>query len=145
VTKTLFDHLSAIYTDQSIEYFNGLSEADQRTFSTYMIHRLVSMDVTVLPIVNEIQRYPLTARDTYLFYSQLLPNGRRYHKYVKGQKDMKYEPWLVDTMRRYYYISKQEAMEYLDTYYQTAAGKQEVRRICQFFGTSDKQMKKVKL
>jgi hypothetical protein len=145
VTKTLFDHLNAIYTDQSTGYFDSLSEDEKKTLSPYMIHRLVSMDTSVLPIVNEIQQYTLGPRETYLFYSQLLPKGKRPYRYVKGKKEMKYESWLIDLLRRYYYISKLEATEYLDKYYATDEGKQELRRICLFFGTSEKQMKKVKL
>jgi hypothetical protein len=145
--KSPFDHVNAIYTDQSIDYFDTLEDADKKTFTQYMVNRIISMTPNYLPVVNELQQYygQIGSRETYLFYSQLLPRRKVYNKYVKGEKDDKYEFWLIDLLVTEYTISRAEALYYLGILYQTDEGKEELRFICQKYGTDPKKIKKAKL
>jgi len=142
---TLFNHLSAIFENQSIAYFDELSESDRKTYSTYMINRLVSMNIKYLPIVNEFQRYPIGARESYLFYSQCIPKKRQFNKYVKSTSESKYESWLVELIARYHEVSNHHAIEYLELMMLTERGKQCIVGICEFYGTDPKNIKKLKL
>lgn len=147
MTKTLFDHINAIYTDQSLDYFDKLDESDRKTFSVYMVNRFLSMNRHQIPVVNEFQKYwsETGPREAYLFYSQALPKGKQFNKYVKGAKEEKYEPWLVELVGRYFSVSKKDALDYLDIFYATDAGKADLRSICEMFAVEPKKIKKVKL
>lgn len=144
---TPFDHVSAIYTNQALNYFDELDDSAQKSFSTYMVNRIISMTPDYLPIVNEFNQYYIgvTGRETYLFYSQILPKRKRYDKYVKGSKESKYDEWLIDILVSEYMISTTEAVYYLDILYSTNEGIDELQSICRKYGIDPKKMKKAKL
>ena len=81
-TKSLFDHVDAIYTNQKIDYFGTLTEADKKSYNNYMVNRFLSMNTHQLPFVNELQKYTLDTKTHYLFFSQLLPRGKQFNKYT---------------------------------------------------------------
>jgi len=142
----LFSFLNAIYTDQSTEFFDTLSDSDRKKYhnSRYMLHRFLSMNPHYAPIVNELQKYTaIPDRAHYLFLVSLLPKGKQYHKYIKGAKDDKYEPWLVALVVTHYLVSKVEAIKYLDIYYEQ--DKAALRELCALYGVDKKQLKQAKL
>lgn len=145
--KSLFDHLTAIYQDQRPEYFDELSEADQKSLNPYMINKFISMNMDFVPIVNEFQKYyaGVGPRETYLFYSQIIPKGKYFNKFIKKQGVTEYEEWLVALVARYFTVSLRDATDYLQLFYQTAEGKKDLRSICEFYGTDPKTIQKVKL
>jgi hypothetical protein len=144
--KELFDFLTAITTDQSIQFFDGLNDADKKKYkySRYMLHRFLSMNVNYAPIVNELQKYPsIPDRAHYQFLTNILPRGKQYNKYIKGSKDEKYEKWLVELVAKHYQVSKVEAITYLEIYY--TQNKTGLRELCEKYGIDKKQLKQVKL
>ena len=76
--KKLFDHLNAIYLNQSPQYWESLTEAERKSYSTFMINRFLSMNMNYIEIVNALQEYygSIGPRESYLFYSDLLPKGK---------------------------------------------------------------------
>jgi hypothetical protein len=145
--KSLFDHFNAVCLDQSVDYFDNLSEPDQKSFNAFMMNRLVSMNMDLLPLAAEFSQYygVYGSRESYLFYSQILPKGRQYNKYIKPTKETKYEEWLVELVTTYFNVSIREAIDYLDIFYSSDEGKADLRSICEKFGTDPKKFKKVKL
>jgi hypothetical protein len=144
--KELFDFLTAITTDQSIQFFDGLNDADKKKYkySRYMLHLFLSMNVNYAPIVNELQKYPsIPDRAHYQFLTNILPRGKQYNKYIKGSKDEKYETWLVELVAKHYQVSKVEAITYLEIYY--TQNKTGLRELCEKYGLDKKQLKQVKL
>lgn len=142
----LFDFLTAVTTDQSIQFFDGLNDADKKKYkySRYMIHRFLSMNVNYAPIVNALQKYPnIPDRAHYQFLTNVLPRGKQYNKYIKGSKDEKYETWLVELVAKHYQVSKVEAITYLEIYY--TQNKDGLRELCEKYGIDKKQLKQVKL
>ena len=142
-TKSLFDHVDAIYTNQKIDYFGTLTEADKKSYNNYMVNRFLSMNIHQLPFVNELQKYTLDTKTHYLFFSQLLPRGKQFNKYVKKTKEVKYEDWLINIVVRHFQISTSEACEYLEIYYKHH--KSSLKELCQMYGVDSKQLKKAKL
>ena len=55
--KTLFEHLSGIREKK--ESWESLSEMDKKSFTPFMINRWLSMNMDLLPIVNELQKYTI--------------------------------------------------------------------------------------
>jgi hypothetical protein len=145
-TKGLFDFLTAITTDQSIQYFDEMSDADKKSYkgSRYMLHRFLSMNVHYAPIVNMIQKYTmLPDRSHYQLLINLLPRGKQYNKYIKGSRDEKYEKWLVDLVSNHYNVSKVEAIEYIEIYYKQ--DKKALKTLCEMYAVDKKDIKKAKL
>jgi hypothetical protein len=141
--KTLFDHIDAIYTNQKRNYFSTLSDGDKKTYNAYMVNKFLSMNVHQLPLVNEVQKYQLTPDIQYLFYASVLPRGKQFNKFVKAAKEQKYEPWLMDLIRKVFEVSGQQAEEYLSLYYDKYPDK--LRRLCEDYGVDPKLIKKAKL
>lgn len=142
-TKSLFDHINAIYTDQRIDYFTNLSDADKKSYSIYMVNRFLSMNPLQLPFVNEIQKYNLSPDIHYLFFSQLVPRGKQFNKYIKGAKEKTYEQWMIELVSKHYEVSSAEAIEYIDMLYRL--NKKELRELLELYGIDSKTLKKVKL
>jgi hypothetical protein len=144
--KSLFDHLKAVYENQSVTYFDTLEDPDKKTYQTFMINRLVSMSPAFVPYANVAQMYgTMEPRISYLFFSQLLPKGKRYDKYIKGEKVDKYPDWMVDVVTKHFLVSSTEAITYLDIYHNTVDGKAELRHLCEGFATDPKLIKKAGL
>ena len=141
--KGLFDHVDAIYTNQKPDYFTSLSDADKKSYNNYMVNKFLSMNPHQLPFVNELQKYTISPELHYAFFSRVIPRGKQFNKYIKGKKENDYETWLVDLVREHYTVSSTEAAEYLDIFYKHDKG--ELRKLCQMYGKTDKELKKVKL
>lgn len=142
-----FDHINAIYTNQRIDYYDTLSDADRKSFAPYLISMGISMTPEFLPVANEVNKYwgQLDARSTYLFYSQILPKGKRYNKWVKGKKDDVYPDWLINKIAQHYQVSTVHASEYLDIFYKDATGRAGLLELLELYGTDPKLIKKLKL
>lgn len=145
--KTPFDHINAIYNNQRLDYYDTLTDHDKKTFNAYVISMGISMNWDFLPIVNIANRYwdELSPRSLYLFYSQLIPKGKYFNKWVKGKKDASYEPWLIQLVSKKYEISHDEATVYISIFLKTDEGRAELREICTGFGVDEKKLKKAKL
>jgi hypothetical protein len=145
-TKGLFDFITAITTDQSMDYFDSLTDADKKSYkgSRYMIHRFLSMNPHYAPIVNLAQKYTmLPDRSHYQLLTGILPRGKQYNKYIKGAKDEKYEKWLVDLVVKHYGVSKVEAIQYIEIYYKH--DKKGLKDLCEMYAVDKKDIKKAKL
>lgn len=145
-TKELFDFLDGITTNQSIEFFDGLTDADKKSYkgSRYMIHRFLSMNPHYLPVANAIQKYTsMPDRNHYQFLTGILPRGKQYNKYIKGSKEQKYEKWLVELVTNHFKVSKKEATQYIEIYYKH--DKKGLKTLCEMYGVDKKDIKKAKL
>ena len=144
--KELFDFVNAILADQSIGFFEGLTDAEKKKYknSRYMIHRFLSMNPAYAPIVNIIQKYTnMPDKVHYMFLTNMLPKGRQFNKYIKSAAEEKYEGWLIELVAKKYNVSLAEATTYLDIYY--TQNKDALVRLCNEYGVDQKLMKKAKL
>ncbi len=144
--KDLFEFIDGIYTDQRPEFFDSLTDGEKKKYknSKYMIHRFLSMNPMLTPIVNAVQKYTnMPERAHYLFLSSMIPRGKQYNKYIKGQSEDKYEDWLIQLVANHYHISWNEAIVYLNIY--CAEHKDALRSLCEKYGIDKKQLKSAKL
>jgi hypothetical protein len=51
--KSLFDHINQIKKVQNPKYWETLTEEDKKSWSNYMIHRFLSMNMNIIDLVNE--------------------------------------------------------------------------------------------
>ena len=144
--KDLFEFLDGITTNQRIEFFDELNDAEKKKYkyARYMMHRFLSMNPNYAPVVNELQKYTaIPERAHYLFLTNMLPRGKQFNKYIKGSKDEKYEGWLVELVAKHYNISMVEASQYLDILYK--GDKQQLKDMCKMYGVDDKRIKQAKI
>jgi hypothetical protein len=144
--KSMFDLIDAIYTNQSPDFFDTLTDSEKKLYknSRYMMHRFISMNPLYAPVVNAIQQYTtMPEKAHYLFLTNMLPKGKQYNKYIKGSKDEKYEKWLVELVAKHYQVSTVEAITYLEIYY--AQNKTGLRELCEMYGVDKKTLKVAKL
>ena len=136
---TIFDWINQILIDK--KHWDSFDESDQKTFSPFIINRWLSMDEEFVEGVNYFQKYAigtLEPREVYKWYSDFLPKGKRFNKYIKGKKDKKYDPELINIMCKYFQCSKIESKENL-----SLISKEELKEILQKYGTDPKQIKTI--
>ena len=137
--KTIFGHLSGI-TDKKV-LWSSLSEADQKSFSPYLINRWLSMNMDFIEIVNELQKYTIgqvSARETYKLYFDLLPKQKQFNKYIKGKKSEKYNSSLIEIIANHLQSSEKEAMEYIELCDELRLNT--IKEILKKYGKTDKEI-----
>ena len=71
---TIFDHIN--HLTHKKKPWEDLSEADQKSFSPYIINRWLSMNPDLIEIVDMFQQYtigPLSKKHVYQLYLDFLP------------------------------------------------------------------------
>ena len=136
---TIFDWINQINYEK--KSWDSFSEAEQKTFNTFIINRWLSMDEGLIQIVNYFQKYSiglLTPKDTYMWYRDIIPKKKRFNKYIKGKKAMKYNSELISTICKYFKTSKKECVEYIEM-----MNRDELESILELHGKEPKQIKKL--
>jgi hypothetical protein len=145
--KKLFDHIAAITSEQDPNYFDKLSEEDIKTWSNFMINRFLSMKpewveliATILPLTQTLE-----PREMYKLYISIIPKGKYYLKYIKGKGEEKYESFLVDLIKKDYDCSERQSIDYIEVLYATREGRENIKYMCEKYGTDKKLITKLKL
>jgi len=136
--KTLFQHLSGL--KESKTPWDSLSVMDKKTFEPFMVNRFLSMNMGLLELVNELQKFTigqLSPRDVYKMYLDFLPKRRSFDKYIKGKKDDKYNSNVLEYLAKYYQVSQREVRDYLEI-----LSKDDITEILLKYGLDKKEIKK---
>ena len=121
--------------------WENFDESEHKTFSPFIVNRWLSMDNDFLEIVNFFQKYSiglLEPKDTYKWYCDVLPKGKRFNRYIKGKKQVKYNKELVDIVCKHYETSKKECVEYIEL-----LDKSELTSMLELYGKNKKEIKKL--
>jgi len=145
--KSLFDHIQHITAVQSPTYWTDISDDDKKSFSNYMINRFLSMKGSGdwIDLVNEIQKYPLQSKELYKLYINILPKGKQWLKYVKGDKKMKYPKWVYEMVAKYLQCSLREAEDAVEMYELSYGGQAELKDILMKYGKTENECRKIGL
>jgi hypothetical protein len=142
----VFDHVNAIKTIQDPNHFDKLSDEEAKTWSTWMIHRALSMNEDYLPVINEIQVFwELKPEHMYKVLIEIIPKRKTFDKFINGKKENKFEEWLVDLVKKDLVVSTKEANDYLNIFMLTDQGKEALRSLCLRYSVDEKEIKKLKL
>ncbi len=128
--------------------WNTFNEKERKSFQSYMINRIVSMNKDYIQIVNYFQKYSiglLESREVYKWYCDILPKKKQWNKYIKNRQQKNYEVWLIDIIRKYYKVNSKESITYLNLLFQSKEGKMELKKILEAYGTETKKIRKLKL
>ena len=143
--KSLFDHITQITKVQNPKYWEQISEEDKKTWSNYMVNRFLSMKPEWVELVNELQTYNLKPKELYKLYTNVLPKGKQWLKYIKGRSDMDYPEWLINIIRDYDECSRKESIEYIDMLMLTEGGMMELGEMARKYGIEEWKIKDVGL
>ena len=143
--KSLFDHVRQVTSVQNPNYWDEISEEDKKSWSNYMVNRFLSMKMDWIDVVNEFQKYNLKPKELYKLYINVLPKGKQWLRYVKGENDMSHPNWLVNIIVNHEKVSKKEAIEMIDMWYLTEGGMLELGEICRKWGVEEKKIKQAGL
>ena len=141
---TIFDHIAGI--TQRKKSWDKLSEADQKSFSPYIINRWLSMHPDLIETVDALQQYtigPLSKKHVYQLYYDILPKASVRAKYIKGKKVNKYNKDLINFVKDHYQINSNEAEEYIGIFIRTNSGIQSLIDIMKTYGKTEKEIKKL--
>ena len=136
---TIFDWINQILVGK--KHWDSFTEDEQKKFSPFIINRWLSMDPEFIEVVNYFQKYSigtLEPREVYNWYSNFLPKGKRFNKYIKGKKSKKYDPELISIMCKHFECSKLEMIGNL-----SLISKQEINEILTKYGTDPKKIKSI--
>jgi hypothetical protein len=139
--KSLFDHINQITKVQNPNYWDEISDEDKKTWSNYMVNRFLSMNSNWLELVNELQKYNLQPKELYKLYTNVLPKGKRWLKYVKGKSDMKHPEWLINIMRNNDESSRKEAIDAIEMLMLTEGGMMELGELGRKWGIEERKIK----
>ena len=143
--KSLFDHVRQVTSVQNPNYWDEISEEDKKSWSNYMVIRFLSMKMDWIEVVNEFQKYNLKPKELYKLYINVLPKGKQWLRYVKGENDMSHPNWLVNIIVNHEKVSKKEAIEMIEMWYLTEGGMLELGEICRKWGVEEKKIKQAGL
>ena len=143
--KNLFDHISAITSQQRSNYWDDISDEDKKSWSNYMVNRFLSMKMEWIELVNEVQKYPLKPKELYKVYTDILPKKRQWLKYIKGDKEMKYPKWVYEIVAKHLQISSREASDAVDMYELSHGGQAELIDILIKYGRTVEEIRKIGL
>ena len=139
--KSLFDHIKQITDVQNPNYWDEISDDDKKSWSNYMVNRFLSMKPEWIELVNELQKYNLEPKELYKLYTNVLPKGKQWLKYIKGRNDMNYPEWLINVVRNNDNCSRKEAIEAVDMLMLTEGGMMELGELGRKWGIEEKKIK----
>ena len=93
----------------------------------------------ILEIVNYFQEYSigtLESREVYKWYCDVMPKGKRFNKYIKGKKQMKYNKELINIVCKHLETSKRECIDYIEL-----MSKEQLISLLELFGKNIKEIK----
>ena len=136
---TPFDFVKLVHNKKV--NWDELTEEEQKGWNTFIVNRALSFTSDYLDIVNKIQPHTagqLTPAEIFKYYQSMLPSNFRFQKWIKGQKQNKFNPQLVEVVSAYLECSKQQAEDYLGI-----LDKKETKNLLKIIGIQDDEIKKL--
>ncbi len=138
--KSLFDHINQVTAVQNPDYWEQISEEDKKTWSNYMVNRFLSMKPEWVELVNELQKYNLEPKELYKLYTNVLPKGKQWLKYIKGRNDMNHPEWLINIVRNNDEYSRKEAIQAIEMLMLTEGGMMELGETARKWGIEERKI-----
>ena len=133
---TPFDYLKLIH-NKSIKW-EELNEDEQKVYNTFIINKALSFNSNYLDIVNKIQYYTPTPKESFKYLQSMTNDKFRYNKWIKGQKTKSYNPQLLALLSGYFECSSKQAEDYLNI-----LDKKEAKTLLKHIGVQEDEIKKL--
>ena len=133
---TPFDFLKLVH-NKSTKWEN-FNEDEQKAYNTFIINKALSFNHNYLDIVNKIQHYTPTSKESFKYLQSMTDNKFRYNKWIKGQKTKSFNPHLIAIVSTHLECSSKQAEEYLNI-----LEKKEVKLMLKQIGLQETEIKKL--
>lgn len=132
----LFDWLKEInYKKSPVDSF---TDKNWDEFNAYMVHRFLSMDSSLLELVNEVQSLPPTdKKQIYSIYKEYVPKNNKWNKYIKSTVKQPNKD-LIQYLKNYFKLSSREILDYINI-----LSNNQIISILSQLGIEDKEIKKL--
>ena len=133
---TPFDFLRLVH-DKKIKW-EDLNEDEQKTYNKFIINRALGFNNNMLDIVNRLQGYDVTPKESFKYYQSMTGNKFRFHKWIKGNKSKTFKPELLALVSGYFECSCKQAEEYLEF-----MPKKDIKILLKQIGLQDSEIKQL--
>ena len=133
---TPFDFLKLVHNKEA--KWENFNEDEQKAYNTFIINKALSFNSNYLDIVNKIQQYTPTSKESFKYLQSMTDNKFKFNKWIKGSKEKSYNPNLLAIVSTYFECSCKQAGEYLD-----ALGKKETKTLLKHIGLQEIDIKKL--
>ena len=133
---TPFDFLKLVH-NKNIKWEN-LNENEQKAYNTFILNKALSFNSNYLDIVNKIQHYTPTPKESFKYLQSMTSDKFRFNKWIKGSKDKSFNSELLLKIASYLECSKKQASEYL-----SILSKKETKTLLKHIGLQDSEIKKL--
>lgn len=143
-TRGLFDHVKQIRQSQTVDYFDSLTESEQKTFNKYMILRVLSMDSKIIEEISYISKYMevIPEKKLYELLIKCLPKDYGFHKYIKKTaKDV--NETILNCICKKYEVGTKDASDYYNLMITTEEGLTELVELVSSYGYTEKELEKI--
>mgnify|MGYP003345235178 CR=1 FL=1 len=131
-----FDFLKLVH-NKKVKW-EDLNEDEQKAYNTFIINKALSFNSDYLDIINKIQHYTPTPKESFKYLQSMTNNKFRYNKWIKGGKSTKFNPNLIETISAYLECSRKQAEEYLGI-----LEKKEIKTMLKHIGIQESEIKKL--
>ena len=133
---TPFDFLKLVH-DKKIKW-EDLNEYEQKTYNKFIINRALGFNNNMLDVVNRLQGYDITPKESFKYYQSKTGNKFKFNKWIKGQKTKTFNSELLTQIASYLECSKKQAEEYL-----SILSKKETKNLLKYIGLQETEIKKL--
>ena len=133
---TPFDFLRLVH-NKKIKW-EDLNEDEQKTYNKFIINRALGFNNNMLDIVNRLQGYDVTPKESFKYYQSMTGDKFKFNKWIKGNKEKSFNPELLLKIAGYLECSKKQASEYLNI-----LSKKETKNLLKHIGLQDSEIKKL--
>lgn len=133
---TPFDFLKKVH-DKKLKWEN-LTEDQQKIYNTFIINRALSFNSNYLDVVNRIQHYTPTPKESFKYFQSMTDDKFKYNKWIKGEKTKTFNSQLVSIVRDYFECSSKQAEDYL-----SVLEKKETKQLLEHIGIQPDEIKKL--
>ena len=133
---TPFDFLRLVH-DKKIKW-EDLNEDEQKTYNKFIINRALGFNNNMLDIVNRLQGYDVTSKESFKYLQSMTNDKFRYNKWIKGQKTKSFNPHLIAIVSTHLECSSKQAEDYLNI-----LEKKEVKMLLKQVGLQEEDIKKL--
>jgi hypothetical protein len=141
---SLFDHVKHIRQIQDPNYYNNLSEDDQKSFNPFMIIRALSMDSHLVEDMASLYQYfdKIPNPQLYTLLIGLVPKSFQYSPWIKS-KFLRHNKELLEVVAKRFEISTHQSNAYINILLRSKEGQEELVNICKAFGMEDSEVEKL--
>ena len=133
---TPFDFLKLVHNKNT--KWENLNEDEQKAYNTFIINKALSFNSNYLDIVNKIQHYTPTPKESFKYLQSMTSNKFRYNKWIKGQKTKSFNPHLIAIVSTHLECSSKQAEDYLNI-----LKKKEIKMLLKQVGLQEEDIKKL--